>query len=634
MANRYTGKIVPPNTDITAGMIEADTPNQAAAKKFNDEQIKNWKKLLEEKNKLTLKYNQKALDIISKEEYKKLLDIEKTRKQKREDAHRERIEYLRLEYLMEENEDKKKEIRNKFNAEKMKEIWSSISSTVSNTINKAVDQMDTYIGTYSQYMSAIETRLYGAGKSYTNMTDMIRKNIGLSPYVKQTAVLENLSKLVEQGIAYNVEQRAFLATVSDRIATTFDAFDSNLLQLIRLQQSDSTQARLGIESSLTNFLNKTFGDTSYLTDVSSSVSKALLGVESQLGLERGVEFESTVQKWLGSLYSVGVSSSTIEQIAQGLNYLGTGDVSALSSNESLQRLLVMASQRAGLPYGQMLTGGIDASTASRLLESLVTFGQEIAASNNQVVKSQYANIFGLTISDMTALLNLSSQDLVNISGNMLKYSDALKETSTRLDSIGKRTSMKDKVETAFSNVLAGIGETITSNAALYGTYLAANALISAGDVTIPSVSVMGFSTPEIKVGQAAKTGVVVGAGLANLLGSVVNLFSGDIGYGLNRWGAQETRGGNQAWGRTGITIASYDDVSYSGYLGLSKDSAIYENSLLANKEVSVITGKAQELTDILNEQVVDKLSRIVIALTETGVKVQTQSESTLSGAGL
>lgn len=122
MANRYTGKIVPPNTDVTAGMIEADTPNQAAAKKFNDEQLKNWKKLLEEKNKLTLKYNQKALDIISKEEYKKLLDIEKTRKQKREDAHRERIEYLRLEYLMEENEDKKKEIRNKFNAEKMKEI--------------------------------------------------------------------------------------------------------------------------------------------------------------------------------------------------------------------------------------------------------------------------------------------------------------------------------------------------------------------------------------------------------------------------------------------------------------------------------------------------------------------------------
>ena len=90
------------------------------------------------------------------------------------------------------------------------------------------------------------------------MVGTFRDAIGSSRYIKQTEVLQNLSKLVESGTALNLEQRAFLATVSDKIATTFNAFDASLLRIIRLQQEDSTAARLGMEAALTQNLNSMF----------------------------------------------------------------------------------------------------------------------------------------------------------------------------------------------------------------------------------------------------------------------------------------------------------------------------------------------------------------------------------------
>ena len=119
------------------------------------------------------------------------------------------------------------------------------------------------------------------------------------------------------------------------------------------------------------------------------------------------------KKWLGSLGSVGVSDSTLQLIAQGLNYLGTGNVEGLNSSQSLQNLLVMAANKAGLDYASLLTSGIDADTTNKLLGGLVSYMQSISSNTNQVVKSQYANLFGMTISDMTAVLKLSSDDLVS-----------------------------------------------------------------------------------------------------------------------------------------------------------------------------------------------------------------------------
>lgn len=363
-----------------------------------------------------------------------LLDFEKSYWQKRKEALEEEADMLRERQVIEQNAHKKQLIALELSVNKIK---TGLTDTVEKTTKKISDDFDEYIGSYQKYLSVIDTRLQGADKSFSSITEVINKAVGSSALVTQTKVYEKLSNLVEQGINYNVEQRAFLASVSDRIASTFDAANGTLLQLIKIQQADTTVARLGIESSLTKFLNNTFKDTSYLNSggLSESVSAAILGANSQLSRDSSVEFEYVVQKWLGSMSSVGVSDSTIQQLAQGLNYLGTGDIASLNSNTSLQNLLVMAANQAGLDYAQLLTGGMNATTANKLLQSVVQYGQSIASTNNQVVKSQYANLFGMTISDLTSLLNLSTKDLQSISSNMLSYSSTIAETEKGLATI-------------------------------------------------------------------------------------------------------------------------------------------------------------------------------------------------------
>ena len=112
--------------------------------------------------------------------------------------------------------------------------------------------------------------------------------------------------------------------------------------------------------------------------------------------ENALSFEYQVQKWLGSLYSLGMDSGTISTIAQGLNYLGTGNVEALNGNESLQSLLAMSASRAGISYADILTGGLDADTTNNLMKSMIEYLKSIAENtdNNQVTKSAYSTGFG------------------------------------------------------------------------------------------------------------------------------------------------------------------------------------------------------------------------------------------------
>lgn len=68
----------------------------------------------------------------------------------------------------------------------------------------------------------------------------------------------------------------------------------------------------------------------------------------------------------------------------------------------------MSANRAGLNYGTLLTNGLNSSETNTLLKSLIQYVQEISNSNNNVVKSAYANLFGVKISDMAAFNNLDS----------------------------------------------------------------------------------------------------------------------------------------------------------------------------------------------------------------------------------
>lgn len=102
--------------------------------------------------------------------------------------------------------------------------------------------------------------------------------------------------MVKQGISYNVEQRAFLATISEKVADTFNATSSSLLRLVRIQQQDSTAARLGMESALTSFLNNMYETTEYMSSIMEGIQSSLEEAEALMNKEQSVQFEYQVQK--------------------------------------------------------------------------------------------------------------------------------------------------------------------------------------------------------------------------------------------------------------------------------------------------------------------------------------------------
>lgn len=498
----------------------------------------------------------------------------------------------------------------------------ALSSSVS-SLNKGISD---YLGTYSNYMSGIETRLQGASSNFSSITNTISSAIGSSQYVRQSAVLQNLSKLVESGIAYNVEQRAFLATVSDRIASTFDSFDSSLMRIIRIQQADSTVARLGMESTLTKFLNGMFEDTSYLNSLSDTVSASLLSASSTMGRNTSVEFEYAVQKWLGSMSSLGVSDSTIQSIAQGIGYLGSGNISSLSNNTALQNLLVMASSYAGLDYGSLLTGGVSPTSANSLLRGIVQLSQDIANTNNRVVLSQYAQIFGMDISDLMALSNLTSQNLVTISENMLEYGQLYNETVSQISTIGSRMTIKDRIDTMFDNVMSSVGENIANSAAAYTTWIVADLVEQAtGGINIPTIGAFGnFIDLNTTVTGLIKTGIV---GLSTLseMGTILAGLSGRNNLSLDNWGAESIRTSGK--GFTGLTISGTSSTtSQTTFIGNADSSDIYEGSIAsATEDAKKVAGQddsSNKLLEIIENDIAADIKSILNILSIEGVLVR------------
>lgn len=575
---------------------------------------KEAEKRLKRYNALLLEYAKKANTSLEKltQAQRDKFNREFARKEEERKAKslKEQAEYYSKLAELEEDANKKSDYKR---LARQKKLVSQLGDATSKAINGALQGIDHYMGTFSNYMGEIEARLQGSTTSYSRATGLIRTNLVTSPYVKQTEVFNKLKDLISEGIAYNVEQRAFLGAISKNIATTFSVANSTLLQLVRIQQADTTAARLGLEASLTKYFNAMFGDTSYLNQTFKTVSASLLGATSQLGYAGGVEYEYAVQKWLGSLGSVGVSESTLTSIAQGIGMLGTSDISGLASNQQLRNLLLMGAQRSGVSFGQAIQGGLGATDVNKLLGGIVSYIQEIARSENQLVRAQYANLFGITLSDMTAIMNLSSRDLANISRNMLSYSGALAEVTNQLDQVGGRLSLKTKIDTLVENALVGAAEKISGSAALYSGWTIADLMQKSGlDVAIPAI--MGFDTKQTVAG-IMKMGIAGGSLISNLVSGLSSaLFGGgDLsGLGLNSWGGKQftSRGG------TTVSMAGRSTrTSSSFYMGAASESDIASGSIADVKQTEMYkSAAAEDSTSEIKDAIIDRIAPDVEAI--------------------
>ena len=299
---------------------------------------------------------------------------------------------------------------------------------MTNALSDLAKKLENQIDTVGSKKALVDTRMQGSGHKtgswlspysnsyWENINDKINGVAGVSPFITQEAVVSNLEMLVKKGIAYNVEQRAFLQTMSDKIANTFNAADGTLLRLIRIQQQDSTAGRLGMESALNAFLNNMYETSEYLTDLAEGIRSSLEEAQALTGAAEAAELEWQVQKWLGSLYSVGVSNKGVSGIADALGKIIAGDISGITSGGS-GNLVIMAANQAGLSIADILAEGLDSSGTNLLLRAMVDYLGKIydSATDSRVVQQQIASVYGLTASDLKALKNLSTTDRLSIS---------------------------------------------------------------------------------------------------------------------------------------------------------------------------------------------------------------------------
>lgn len=549
--------------------------NWAARKKAIDDEYK----YLDKKDKQKRKDNRKQLEKERKEAYNEIV--------KAGGSHLEAMSST-----------------GKISKEAVKEAVTGKETTdrISNVLINGLKQMfENTIQTYGQYQAKVNTRLQGSGKYWQGtfgIESLLSGAVGATPWLKTQVLMDNVIKATEQGIAFNIEQRAFLQTISENIASTFDAFDSNLMRIVRLQQADSTAARLGLEADLTRFLNSYFQDTSYLNNAFDSVSSNLIEATSLMSAEQAVAFEYQVQKWLGSLASVGFGDSALSAISQALGYLGSGNVSSLAGSEAMQNLLVMSASRAGLNYSQLLIDGLNESNTNKLLESMVKYLEEIAESDNKVVKSQYAQIFGMNVSDLTAVKNLSSS-VGKIAKSTLSYNSAIGELYSQMMQLPTRLSMGGMLQNLMDNVNYSVGSSIAGNPVTYALWQITSMIEDlTGGIALPTFSVMGNSVDlNTTVTNLMRAGIV-GVSTLGAIGDVISGATNTLApvgmlakLGILGGSAKKNRG-------TGLTrLKSLGGLS-SSYQSNSSGNDFYDQTLEKSQETIENIKEENESTDI------------------------------------
>ena len=426
-------------------------------------------------------------------------------------------------------------------------IAKAISKSLTNVLKSNLDAVEKGIESIKSLQSSIKARLQGAEANYEDILSLLSKNLAVSPYVSYQKSLDNLSKLVESGIAYNVEERSFLATISDKIATTFDAFDSNLMRIIRLQQADTTASRLAMEASLTKLFNNMFSDTSYLNDMYDTVQSAIVDASSALNYKESTAFEYILQKWLGSLYSLGMSDTAVSNIASGINMLATAD-RRLMENQPLTTLFAMSASRTpDVDFAEAFVNGLDSSQLNSLMKGMVQYLREIAEnSDTNVIKAAYGDIFDMSFSDWTAILNLTNQDVENISKSVMTYESSLSELQNQFNEVSERMSVSEMISNVFSNLTFAQSANIASSSPLYALWEVANFIQSAtGGIQFTNPGVLGnfLDLTAFTVEGIMKLGII-GLSSLPLITQIVDSINNRGGLGqenfFETWRARET----------------------------------------------------------------------------------------------
>lgn len=405
-----------------------------------------------------------------------------------------------------------------------KAVLEGISGIVSAMNNRMGKYIDSAAANLRSYYGAINANLYGYSDYATIAGNA--EVLGGNTLVKQTDYLSQIASLSAEGIARDIESAAILQTIKDKTLTSFDVSNESLRRLIRLGNDQIYQSQFGLELQLKKVLNSTFKDSGYLSSLFDSVTDAIMDASvSQTG--DITSFNSVVQTWLGAMYSSGLSSNVVNQVASGINALGSGNVSALAGNEATQRLFLLAMDRVGLDYADILQQGLSLGDTNQLLQSVVEYLGEIAGntSDNLVLKSSYANLFNLSMTDMQAIQNLN-QNMPTIASMAVNTSDALSMTQYAATSLLEaNTSVSEKWDNFFENFQYSLGAAVAESSGLYSTWRVSSTISDlansiTGNATLSKLPVAGAAAKAAQLAAGAVQAGISVYGLLDTLGTL------------------------------------------------------------------------------------------------------------------
>ncbi len=475
-----------------------------------------------------------------------------------------------------------------------------------------MDELDANVRKIADMQGFIDTRLQGSRENektqFSYGKQLLREAkwiAGVSPYIKQEKLVDNIRALVDKGISFDVKQRAFLMTVQEKIANTFNVADGTLLRLIRIQQQDTTAGRLGMESALNSFLNSMYETSEYLENVAGSVRASLEEMQSLMEGTAAVELEYQVQKWMGSLYSVGMSDAAVQDIARAFGQIASGDISGLNGSGT-GNLLIMAANEAGMSIADILQEGLQADETNKLMQAMVNYLAEIAetSSDSRVVQQQLANVYGLKASDLRAATNLASS-LKDVAKADMSYGGMMGQLNLMMNTIGLRTSVSEGMTNMWDNIMYSMASTQASDPMLYLLPKMANLLKdTTGGIALPFVNVMGFGVDLnttvadlMTVASLAGTALgTIGPALAGLT-DLINPLAGSVMLaraGINPFGKVPVLARGSA---PVLQNLSGSSISESGYIGNSSGSDI-KNATLQDAEDS----KKKQLVEAKDEE--------------------------------
>ena len=274
----------------------------------------------------------------------------------------------------------------------------------------------------------------------------------------------------------------------------------------------------------------------------------------------------------------------------------------------------MAANQAGLSIADILQDGLNDAETNNLLKAMVNYLGDIYSEtkNSRVVSQQFANVYGLSASDLKAAANLAGST-TTISNQNLNYGGMIQQLNTMANTMYQRTSTGEMMENLFNNLQYSTAATIANSPMLYATYNIASMLDDvAGGISIPAFSVYGnmvdLDTTVADLMRVASVGTGLLGGIGKMIVGLGKSSGGGPGENrlLRAFGVSKNLSTVSRGTGDGLLTTATMGTSSSGEMVGNTDSSDVQNKTMGEAKES----GDQQLAEAQDETNETKLSTV------------------------